>query len=107
MGGPRGVLADSRAPFCEYAMRVSPRAHPTLLVSPSTKRAYAVMVDVYTVRISQPPGGEYRLLEVPICEYATRGRQALDYARLTSSRTKQALLSTAIVQTQGVFEVSS
>jgi len=71
-------------------MRVSPRAHPTLLVSPSTKRTYVVMVDVCTVRISEAPGGEYRLLEVPICEYAMRDSLALHYARLTSSRTKQA-----------------
>jgi len=54
--GPSGVLADSRAPFCEYAMRGSPRAHPTLFVSPSTNRTYAVMVDVSTVRISEAPG---------------------------------------------------
>ena len=56
IGGPRGVLADSRAPFCEYAMRGSPRAHPTLLVSPSTKRTYAVMMGVSTMRISEAPG---------------------------------------------------
>ena len=37
-------------------MRGSPRAHPTLFVSPSTNRTYAVMVDVSTVRISEAPG---------------------------------------------------
>ena len=107
IGGLRGVLADSKAPFFEYAMRGSPRAHPTLLVSPSTKRTYAVMVDVFTVRISEAPGGQYRLLEVSICEYAKRGSLALHYAQLGSPRTKQASLSTAIVQKQGVFEVPS
>jgi len=56
IGRPRDVLADSRASFFEYAIRGSPRAHPTLLVSPSTKRAYAVMVGVSTVRISEAPG---------------------------------------------------
>ena len=88
-------------------MRGSPRAHPTLLVSPSTKRTYAVMVDVYTVRTSEAPESEYRVLEVPICEYAMRGSLALNYARLTSSRTKQAPLSTVIVSKQGVLEVPS
>ena len=88
-------------------MRGSPKAHPTLLVSLSTKWTYAVMVDVYTVRISEAPEGEYRLLEVPIYEYAMRGSLALHYARRTSSRTKQAPLSTVIVSKQGVFEVSS
>jgi hypothetical protein len=53
----QGVYSPIRGPhFCEYAMRVSPRAHPTLLVSPSTKRTYAVMVDVSTVRISEATG---------------------------------------------------
>ena len=104
-GGPSGVLADLRAPCFEYAMRGSPRAHPTLLVSPSTKRTYAVTVDVSTVRISEAPEGEYRLLEVPSCEYAMRGSLALHYARLMSSRTEEASLST--VSKQGVFEVSS
>ena len=88
-------------------MWVSPRAHLTLLVSPSTKQTYVVMVDVLTVRISEASGGECRLVEVPICEYAMRGSLALHYARITSSRTKQASLSTATVQNQGVFEVSS
>ena len=88
-------------------MRVLPRAHPTLLVSPSTKRTYAIMVDVYTVRISEAPGGEYRLLEVLIFEYAMRSSLALDYARLTSPRTKQASLSTVMVLKQRDFEVPS
>ena len=53
------------------------------------------------------PGGEYCLLEVPICECGMRGSLALHYARLTSSRTKQASLSTAIVLKRGIYEVSS
>ena len=79
----------------------------TLLVSTSTERAYAVMVDVSTVRISEAPGGEYRLLEISICEYSMRGSLALHYDRPTSPRNEQASLSTVIVSKQGIFEVSS
>ena len=93
-GGEHPLL---EVPLCEYAMRVSPRAHPTLLVSPCTKWKYAVMVDVSPVRISEAPGDEYRLLEVPICENAMRGSLALHYARLRSSRTKTIPIPTAIV----------
>ena len=100
-------MAYSSAQFRECAMRGSPQPHPVRRMSPSTKRTYAVMVDVSTVRISEAPGGEYRLLEFPICEYAIRGSLALHYARITPSRTKQASLSTVTVLKQGVFEVSS
>ena len=55
---------------------------------------------IYRANFGDPRGGvggEYRLLDVPICECAMRGSLALHYARLTSSCTKQASLSTAIV----------
>ena len=48
-------LAGLRALFCEYAMRGSKKAHPTLLVSSNTKWAYAVTVGKSTVCISEGP----------------------------------------------------
>ena len=54
-------------------MRGSPQPHPALIVSSCTKRAYAVTTDTATVRILEASEGEYRLFEVPICEYAMRG----------------------------------
>ena len=40
------------------------------------------MVDVSTVRISEAPGGECRLLEVPICECVMRGSLAMYYGEV-------------------------
>ena len=54
--GPGGERRLFEVPFCEYTMRGSPGSHPALLVPPSTKWAYAIMVDVSTVRISEAPG---------------------------------------------------
>ena len=56
LGVPGGEYRLFVVPLCEYAMRVSPGSHSALLVSSYTKRAYAVMMDISTVRISKPPG---------------------------------------------------
>jgi len=95
--------AYTGGPGAHPTLRVSPRAHPTLLVSPSTKRMFAVMVDVFTVRISEAPGGEYRLLEVPVCEYAMRGGPPPHPGLLRSPSTKKGSTCPASALNAGAF----
>ena len=56
IGRPRGVLADLRSPFFEYAMWGSPRTHPTRLRPPSTKQAPLSTVSVSKPRIFEASG---------------------------------------------------
>ena len=82
-----------RSHFANYAMRASRRPHPTLLVSSKTKWTYAVTVNMSIVGFSEGPesrpgGGEYRLLEVQICEYAMRGSPRAHPALLVPLCTK-------------------
>ena len=56
LGRPGGEYRLFEVPFCEYAMRGSPRAHPTLLVCSNTKRSYAATADKSIVSISEGPG---------------------------------------------------
>ena len=56
LGGPGGEYRLLEVQFCEYAMRGSTRAHPTLLVSSHMKTTYAVTVDMHIVGISEGPG---------------------------------------------------
>ena len=97
IGGPRDVLADSRAPFCEYAMRGRPEgASHSACVSKRQADICGYCGRIYSANLGGP-GGEYCLLEVPICECAMRGSLALHYAWITSPCIKQASLSTAMV----------
>jgi len=54
--GPRGEYRLFEVPFCEYAMRGSPRPHPTLIVPSNTKWAYAFTGDMPVVGFSESPG---------------------------------------------------
>jgi len=56
LGGPGGEYCLFEVPFCECAMRGSPRPHPALLESSCTKRAYAVTADMPIVGISEGLG---------------------------------------------------
>ena len=56
LGGPGGEHRRLEVPIRKYAMRGSPRPHPTLLVSLCTKWMHAVMVDMPIVGISEGPG---------------------------------------------------
>ena len=85
-----GEICLLEVPFCEHAMRGSPRPHPALLVSSNTKWAYAVTTGRYTVRIFKGSGGEHRLVEVPFCECARRGSKRPHLALLLVSNTKWA-----------------
>ena len=54
-------------------MRGSPRPDPALLVSLNMKWAYAAMVGVSTVRISEARGVNIAYWRSQFCEYAMRG----------------------------------
>ena len=69
-------------------MRVSPGPHPAMLVFINIKCTHVIVVDISTVRISEGPGGEYRLLKVPYCEYAMRGSKRPHPVLIVSSSTK-------------------
>ena len=56
LGGPGGEHRLFEVPFCEYAMRGSPRPHPTLLVSLNVKRTYVVTADKSILRSLEAPG---------------------------------------------------
>ena len=73
LGGPGGEYRVFEVPFCEHAMRVSPGSHPTLLVSSCTKQAYAVMMDVSTVRVSECPGVNAAYSRFHFAKSAMRG----------------------------------
>ena len=72
LGGTGGGHRLFEVKICEYAMRGSKRAYPTLLVSSNTNGIHAVTVVKSIVGISEGPV-EHRLLKVPLCEYAMRG----------------------------------
>ena len=81
-------------------------AELALRVSTSTKWSCAVVFDISTVRISEAPGGEYRLLEVIFCECAMRGRPQPHPALLVSPCTKWTYAVTADMPFVGISEVS-
>ena len=54
--GPGGEYLLLKDPICVYLMWSSPRPHPTLLVSPSTKWTYMITVDMSPEGISEVPG---------------------------------------------------
>jgi len=56
LGGPGGEYCLFEVPFCEYAMRGSPRPHPALLVSSNMKLTHTVTADKTIVGISEGPG---------------------------------------------------
>ena len=62
------------------------------------------MMDISTVRISEAPGDEYRLFEVPIREYATRGSQRPHPALLVFSNTKWSYAATVDMLFVGISE---
>ena len=102
--GPGGEYRLFEVPICQCAMHGSKRAHPALLVSLCTKWAYAVTMNVATVRILEAPGGEYRLVEVPICECAMQGRKRPHPDLLVSSCTKWAYAVTMELATVRILE---
>ena len=56
LGGPGSEYRVFEVSFCEYAMRGSPRPHPSLLVSSNMKWTYTVTADMPIVGISEGPG---------------------------------------------------
>ena len=69
-------------------MRGIKRPHPALLASSNTKWTYTITVDMSLVDISGGGWGEYRLSEVPFCEYAMRVGPGPHSSLLVSSDTK-------------------
>ena len=104
LGGPGGEYRPLEVPFCEYAMRGSPGPHLALLVSSCTKWTYAVTVEVPFAGISKAPGVDYRLFEVPFCEYAMRGSSGQNPALLVSSCTKWTSAVTVEIPFTGISE---
>ena len=74
---PGGEYHLVEVPFCEYAMRGSPRAHPALLVFSNTVWMYATPTDMSLVGTSEGPGVNivYRRSHLANTQYeAVRGR---------------------------------
>jgi len=70
--------------------------------------ARAVTGDLPIVVISEGPWGEYRLLEVPFCEYAMRGGPGPHPTLLRSPSNKHISLSTLNVkEKKGIFEAAA